>query len=190
MILEYLCQQDMTLLAGADERPYFAPDSTALEVPLLPAVNAPGNPSNYLRNGQSFRYFDYDDNVRVLSIGIVFPYSYSISSNWIAARPIWKDDKLIPTIGSVGEFTGDFTNITLVRMPYDGAEFPVDVTIPHKSPGQKVAFSMWPEAFPSASAIYVSMINAPSKLDFAVTRSNLHAWFFWKVAHTLPMVAG
>jgi hypothetical protein len=192
MIVEYLTQQNMTAFpGGVDERPYFAPDSTALEVPLLPAAagGPPFDPKNYLRNGLSYRYFDANDNIRVLSIGIVFPYAYSISTNYIAAFPVWKDNQLIPVAGNVWEFTGDPAGTSLVRLPYDGAEFPVDVTIAHKSPGHGVAFTMI-AATAAPNIPMVSMINAPLKLDKAVTHSDLHAWFFWKIVHTLPMIAG
>ena len=182
MIVEYITQQDMTPAGGAEERPYFNADSTALEVNLQ---NSAGTTRGTLRNGNGFRYFVPKESIRVLSFGIVFPYSYSLSSSIVRLSFTWVDSAL--GANPVYEFTGNIVS-GLVGLPYDGAEFPVDVTIPFPPLAGTNNLSF--VAGLGSGYAKVSMINAPSKLDFAVTGKSLFAWVFWKVAHSLPMVAG
>jgi hypothetical protein len=181
MIVEYICQTNNTFFGGVEERPYFIPDSTAKEVQLLSLTGIPTE-TGFLRNGRGYRYFQPDDNIRILSIGLVLPYSYSISSNPINIIPFWKDSA--NASGFVEEFTGDASSLG-ATIPYDGAEFPVDVTVKYKSTKKNVAFGVGINTL----APKISMINAPASLDYTVTHNYLYGWFFWKVIHTLPMVS-
>lgn len=172
MIIEYI-QQSI-----AAEQPTFTVDTTPGVVDVV--LNQTASPG-YLRNGAGYRLFDSDDNVRVLSLGFVLPYSFSLSVKGPIALPVWTDDIVnVP----IKEFTGSISSSTIL-LPYDGAEFPVDITIQHQSPGKKVAYYI---SYPAGGGTNnrVSVVNAPSSLN-GVT---LRGWFFWKVAHTLAMVAG
>ena len=169
MIVEYILQSNL----NAGEQPTFTVNTSAAEVDLVNSVN-PG----YLRNGTGYKFFSANDNIRVLSLGLVFPQSFTLSTQCPRVLPSWSDS--LAAFGAVKEFTGS-DNGGYLYLPYDGAEFPVDVTIAHKSPGNKVAYAI---TYPAG--LKVSCVNAPSILNGAA----LTGWFFWKVVHTLPMVAG
>lgn len=170
MIIEYLTQQNT--LAG-DERHFFVVNKAVPEVPL----NPPGIPGT-LRNGAGLQWFQPDDHARLLSIGLGLPYSFTISTRNPRVRMFWAD--FLGAGGAIVELTG--TGNPAIELPWDGAEFPLDVAIQYKSPGQRVCFSALSAV--GADTTSVSMSNAPGLLNGLTLR----AWFFVKVVHTLPMV--
>lgn len=174
MIVEYLTQFDFG--EGSDERPKFTVNNLLTEVAMVPSVTGaiPGT----LRNGKRYRLFQANDNVRLLSIGLVLPYSYTISSNAPEFSMIWRSQPGV--IGPIYELTGDNVGAPSTVIPFDGAEFPVDITIAHKSPGIACSFVINP------IICNVSMVNSPTALNGATLR----AWFFVKLVHSLPMVVG
>jgi hypothetical protein len=174
MIVEYLTQFDFG--AGSDERPKFTVNNLLTEVALVAEVTGP-KPGT-LRNGKRYRLFQANDNVRLLSIGLVLPYSYTISTYAPEFAMTWQSQPGV--IGPIYELTGDNIGAPSTVIPFDGAEFPVDITIAHKSPGIACSFVINPVV------CYVSMVNSPTALNGTV----LHGWFFVKLVHSLPMVTG
>jgi len=183
MIIEYLTTQKD---AVNDERAMFTVDTTG---PVDVALYGPGGVLvSYLRNGAGNKHFQPDDNVRLLSFGIVLPYQFSFSTRAARISGFWVDE-----LGFIGGHYGPIVELTggapgRIEVPFDGAEFPLDVTIPHQSTGKKVAFVFLPVE-PGVGGAWeltrISMINAPVSLNTIVLRATIFA----KVVHTLAMVA-
>jgi hypothetical protein len=179
-IIEYLTQQET---AVGDDRASFTVNNAVPRVQIIPGIAA-----GYLRSSLGFRYFAPDDNVRLLSLGIFLPYSFTLATRGARLEAYWDSSR--PASGVIDELTGpNALSIGSVEVPFDGAEFPLDVVIAHKDSGYKVAFRFTFIPVPGVpdTATYVSMANVPAIIPNGTV---LYPSVFVKVLHTLTMVAG
>jgi len=178
MIIEYLTQQNTAL---GDERLLFVVDATGavLEVPLLPPVAA----QPILRNGRGKGGFSGDDNFRLLSIGLFLPYQFTLSTRSIRLASYWVDS--VGTVGGIIELSGVSAGVADIEIPYEGAEFPLDVEIAHKSTGKTVNYCFYtPTPGVGIQDTRISMVNVPIVFNGLTIRASIFA----KVMHNSPLV--
>ena len=170
------------LVGAAYENRYKFVANTAVDLVPITASVAPVHPN--LRSPNmvgSPQYFQAKDNLRILSVGVLFPYSFGLATtpismalNWYAPGPI--DRGRVLEFGAYGSFW----------IPFENYEFSIDMLAQY-APNTSAKCGLSALLFTGAGSdtnLMVSMVGCPAGLN---TKSFYIAPFV-KVLHNLPMV--
>lgn len=175
-------------VADEEERQSFTVDTAAVtfEVPLSAPPSPVGGYGAVLRGGNTTGgsrgtfVFSPNDNFNIIGIGLYLPFQFTFGSQSCVVEMSWLDD-----LGAFGPVT-EFGDQGRMIIPFENFEFPVNVNVPHKSPGQLVAYFMtvgYPVQYRPEHECRVSMVNVPSSL-------NTESFFvspFVRVLHNLEL---
>ena len=167
--------------------PNFTVDVDVLAVNLL-ATSGQGATA-LLYNAQGFKRFQANDNLRILSVGIILPEQFTLAKTPYTATlggamGITVDLKKASsaTYRSFPQF-GSLGTLTLPLVDFD---FPVDIFIDINAMALSDAFNLrgYMNKIGNVSP-QVSMVNAPAALDATLQTCILYV----KVLHNFPMIA-
>jgi len=172
------------LVGAAYENRYKFIANTAVDLVPITAPIAPVYPN--LRSPNvvgSPQYFQASDHLRVLSVGVLFPYSFGIAMTPIVMALNWYAPGSVD-LGRVLEF-GAYGSFWV---PFENYEFSIDMLTqysPHPGVSGKCGLSAL--LFTGAGSdtnLMVSMVGCPAGLN----AKSFYIAPFVKVLHNLPMV--
>jgi len=131
-------------------------------------------------NSLGYEWFQPDDNVRFLGMGIALPYQFTIGDRGFYSVIRWVDEDgangVVSQVGNNGVF----------HIPFENFEFPFDVYVPHPSPGKYVKYQFFTFYIASdeAQRVEISMFNCPAALN----EEQLHIMPWARIAHNLDIL--
>lgn len=129
-----------------------------------------------------YRFFQPDDSIRILSLGVILPYHFVLST-----RPIYLQ---ITYQASGGISGGVFPNGGYICTPFENYELACDVFFDYPVSGKQVKYTVHivdgtGSITDPAKIMRVSMIGVPASLN----GQTLPITVFIKVLHTLQMIS-
>jgi len=126
-------------------------------------------------------YFDQEDNFRLLSLWVVYPYCFCQGNTDVLRMQIRGRSKAV---------AHPLITFNMRAMPSNGWQF-IPVENVETGLGTFVNYDNNPDTPPDPWGLYarvtgyVSMVNAPDVLD----QQELDVWAYAKVAHNIPMIS-
>lgn len=165
-----------TQAAPADARQNFTVVA-ANDAPLNALVAGQGR---LMTSNQVVNDFAPKDNITLLSIGVVLPYNFVLSTTQIFIQLFWTDGVNLGFL-NIGSSQG------YINIPFANYEFSLGVYIPWPTPAiipYWLICQISTVGDPAAAQTRVSMLGSPA----ALLGATLPIIPFVKVAHSLPLV--
>ena len=175
-IIDVLSTQNVIL--GIDERQNFTVVGVPpVDIPLNALVAGQGR----LRtSNQVVNEFAPKDNITILSIGVVLPYNFVLSTTEIFLQLYWADGVNMGYL-NIGSSQG------YINIPYANYEFALSTYIPWPTPAVLpywIIANISDTTAPVNNQTRISMLGVPA----ALVGATLPIIPFIKVAHNIPLV--
>ena len=131
----------------------------------------------YLRNARRYSSFQANDNVKLVSCGIVFPYYFSLAVDPVIIKFSWKNGVVESPINQIG-------GQARLILPLDNYEMVTDQFVPFLTIPPVPAGTSWAWVARFDVLPVVSVLNCPAIL-YAATLP-ITTWV--KVEHNLDMI--
>ena len=185
---------DIMFTTGADS-PSFVANTSASGVPLLNPTNSIFTPLGllgygYLKNADGKYRFNQGDNINLLSMGLVMPEGFLLSSSdALSQADMIKIQLLLQSVSTPGDVF-KINNFQDQALPFVNYEIPLGQFIEPTKASQTLspfpllqdAFSLIFTMFNTGALQLVSMLGVPSLYNGKA----FYAPFFVKISHNYP----